>query len=160
MSQTLPARIACAYKFADRYVVHSQARTTAGLYVGCKPYLLLRPDCSDEEIGQAVNAALAGFKVSVPTPTNWKEFRQAWLAGLRAKSERQLQQTSVYCGISDYIDRIEFEPSHNGGTSGEGRGFAPSIDRKFALMASASPKQLGAALCRAFTLCSTIYDQA
>jgi len=160
MKPTLPTRIACAYKFADRYVVHSQARTTAGFYVACEPYLLLGLDCSDEELGKALNAALVRFKVSVPTPTDWKQFRQAWVAGLRAKSERQVQQTSVYCGISDYGDHLEFEPSHNGGTSGDTKGFAPLVDRKFSLPDDAPSERLGEALRRALTLCSTIYEPA
>jgi hypothetical protein len=158
MNPTLPDRIACAYKFADRYVVHSHARTTAGFYVACEPYLLLRIDCFDEELGQAVQTALCGFKVSVTTPTNWKEFRQQWVASLGAKSERQLQRASLYCGISDYGDHLEFEPSHNGGTSGDTRGFAPLGDRMLRLPGDTPSEQLGEAMRRAFALCSTIYE--
>jgi hypothetical protein len=150
-------KIASAYKFEDRIVLHSQARTPAWFYISCEPYLSLPNDANAEEIGRAAQSVLANFCAEIPQPTNLKDVTASFLQEIGVKSNKMLQESSVFCGINEQEGFIDFKPSHNGGTSGDAKGFQPIAVPKFSLPANSPPSELGAGLLRAFTLCTSVY---
>jgi hypothetical protein len=150
-------RIASAYRFSDRLVFHSQARTPAWFYIACEPYLTLSLAASVGEIGQAVKRALANFRPEIPQPTNLKQVTADFLLGIGVKTNKKLQETSVCCGINEKDSAIVFEPSHNGGTSGDTRGFQPITNAKIVISAKATDAEIGAALQKSISLCTTVY---
>jgi len=154
-----PNKIASAYKFSDRLVLHSFGQTPAGFYVACEPYLILPRDATAQDLGHAVQAAVARFCAEILQPTDWKQTTAAYVRGVGARSHRKLQETSVCCGIAECRDRIEFEPSHNGGTSGDTKGFQPIPDAKISISANSTPIEIGTALFEGFARCTTIYEQ-
>jgi hypothetical protein len=157
MKSPKPDRVAQAYKLPDRIVLHSQARAPSWLYVACEPYLTLSPNAPPDEIGRAVLTVLRDYRAEVPEPNNFKEVTAAFLRGVGAKSHKQLQQTSINCGILERPGRLDFEPTHNGGTSGDSKGFQPISGTRFGIALDASPAEIGAALLKGFDLCTTIY---
>ncbi len=155
-----PGKFASAYKFPDRIVVHSQARLPEWALIACEPFLTLPPNAVPEDVGRAVQTALAGFRPEIPNPGHLKEVTAAFVRGVGAKSHKQLQETSIHCGIVKLDDRLEFQPYHNGGMSGDTKGFRPISEAKFSLPANSSLAEIGAALHRCLALCTTIYDHA
>jgi len=153
-----PGKRASAYRFHDRIVVHSQARLPGWALIACEPYLTLPRDASAEDVGRAVQTALAGFRPEAPDPVDFKQITPAFVRGVGAKSNKQLQETSISCGISERDGRLEFQPNHNGGTSGDTKGFQPISGTQFSLPADSAPAEIGTALLRCFGLCTSIYD--
>jgi hypothetical protein len=151
-------KIASAYKFKDRLILYSQARTSAWFYISCEPYLTRSRDASTEEIGWALQTVVASFRAEIPQPTNLKDGTANFIRGIGAKSNKKIQEGSIYCGINEQDGIIHFEPSHNGGTSGDAKGFQPIIGAKYSLPLNASPSEIGAGLLKGFALCTTIYE--
>ena len=151
---------AAAYKFPDRIVLHSQGRLPEWALIACEPFLTLPRDASREDFGRAVQTVLAGFRAEIPDSPDLKNVTAAFVRGVGAKSHKQLQETSISCKIRELDGQLEFEPSHNGGTSGDTKGFRPVPGSQFSLPANSTPAEIGAALLRCFALCTTIYDDA
>jgi hypothetical protein len=157
MSRPQPDTIASGYSFLDRIVLHSLGQTPAGFYIACEPYVTLPREAPPEDIGRAVQTVLYGYQAEVPQPVDWKQFTAVFVRGLGAKSHKKVQESSMSCGISQRQGRLEFNPTHNGGTSGDGKGFQPIAGAHFSIPASAAPSEIGEALLRGFGLCTTIY---
>jgi hypothetical protein len=83
--------------------------------------------------------------------------RRAFVRGVGAKSHQQLQQTAVKCGIYVREERIEIEPTHNGGTRGDTKGFMPIMESLVTVARDASPEEVGAALIQGFDLCTSVF---
>src|SRR5262245_3011776 len=107
MSRPQPDRIAAAYRFADRIVLHSQGRTPAGFYIACEPYLTLPAHTPSEDVGRAVQTVLNGYQAEAPQPTDLKQVTAAFVRGLGAKSHKRLQESSISCDISQWEGRLE-----------------------------------------------------
>ena len=60
--------------------------------------------------------------------------------------------------LAPYLNGFEFEPTHNGGTAGDSKGFQPN-GCAFTIPLSSRSDELGAALRKAFSLCTTIYER-
>jgi hypothetical protein len=151
-------KFASAYRFPDRMVLHSHARLPGWAMIAYEPYITLPRDAAAEDIGRAVQTVLAGFRPEVPNPDDFKQVTAAFVRGVGARSNNQIQETSISCGISERDGRLEFQPDHNGGTSGDTKGFQPIPGAQFSLPANSAPAEIGAALLRCFAVCTTIYD--
>lgn len=152
-----PGKFASAYRFPDRIVLHSLAQMPSWIMITCEPYLALPRDAAAEEIGRAVHTVIAGFRPDAPDPADFKQVTADFVRGVGAKSHKQLQETAISCSIKELDGQLEFQPSHNGGTSGDTKGFQPISGAQFSLPANSSPADIGAALLRCFDLCTTIY---
>jgi hypothetical protein len=145
---------AAAYSFADRLVFHCELTTDFGSFA-IAPFQRLARDAAQEEIGCCVRVALDGCRTQPGMP-NVKESTKSFLAGVGVKSIAQLQRSALYVGILQ-SDAIEFYPTHNGGTAGDKKGFQPLAGEPLRVSVSASAGEIGDALMRAFSLCTTIY---
>jgi hypothetical protein len=155
-----PGKFASAYRFPDRIVLHSLARLPGWAMIACEPYLTLPRDAAAEDVGRAVQTVLAGFRPETPDPDDFKQVTAAFVRGVGARSHKQLQETSISCGIAERDGRVEFQPHHNGGTSGDTKGFQPIAGAQFSLPTDSAPAEIGTALLRCFALCTTIYDHS
>jgi hypothetical protein len=160
MKRTQPNTTASAYRFADRIVLHSQGRTPSWIYVACEPYVTLSPGAAAEEVGRAVRSVLDGYRADAPQPTDWKQVTAGFVRGLGTKSNKQIQQDSICCGIREQEGQLVFGPTHNGGTSGDAKGFQPIKRAQVAIRTDAPDSEIGAALLRGFDLCTTVYASA
>lgn len=158
MKKSPPAgKMASAYRFPDRMVLHSQARLPGWALAACEPYLTLPRDAVAEDVGRAVQTVIAGFRAEAPQPDDFKQVTAAFVRGVGARSHKQLQESSISCSIMERDGRLEFQPYHNGGTSGDTKGFQPISGAQFSLAADSAPAEIGATLVRCFALCTTIY---
>ena len=154
-----PGKFAGAYRFSDRTVLHSQGRLPGWTMIACDPYITLPRDAAAEDVGRAVQSVVAGFRPQVPDPADFKQVTAAFVRGVGARSNKQLQESSIACNLSERNAQLEFEPCHNGGTSGDTKGFQPIPGARFSLSANSTPAEIGAALDRCFALCTSIYDE-
>jgi len=155
-----PGKFASAYRFPDRMLLHSKARMPGWALIACEPYLTIPRDAAAEDVGRAVQIALAGYRAEVPDSSDLKRVTAAFVRGIGAKSHRRLQESSISCSIRELDGRLEFHPYHNGGTSGDTKGFQPISGAQFSLAADSAPAEIGIALVRCFALCTTIYEHA
>jgi hypothetical protein len=131
----------------------------AGFYVACDPYLTISLDAANDDLGRAVRASLEGYRSEIARPSDWKQLRVSFVEGLGAKSHRQLQQYAINCRIVEWERELEFQPTHNGGTKGDSKGFQPISGTSFMVAAGATAAEIGTALVRGFDLCTTTYGQ-
>src|ERR1051325_6643218 len=96
-----PGKYASAYRFDDRMVLHSLARLPEWALIASEPYLTLPRDAATEEIGRAVQTVLAAFRAQAPEPGDFKQVTAAFVRGIGAKSHKQLQESSICCGLSE-----------------------------------------------------------
>ena len=85
MKMSQSDRVASAYRFPDRIVLHSLGRSPAGFYIACDPYVTLPRNAPSENIGRAINVALDGYRAEVPQPTDFKELTTSFIRGIEAK---------------------------------------------------------------------------
>jgi hypothetical protein len=158
MNNSPPKKSASGYRFTDRLVLHSRAQTPAGFYIACEPYLTLPRDATAEEVGRAVQSVLNGFRADIPQPSNFKQNTADFIRGVGAKSQKKLQESSIFCSIREQDGKLEFIPYHNGGTSGDSQGFQPIAGAKILLASDSALNEIGIALFKSFALCTTIYE--
>ena len=148
-------KYATAYLFPDRLIVHSLTHTDFGLFA-CEPFQRLDRDVSPEEIARCIGSSLDAFRTQRDMP-NAKELRKSFLAGMGVKSNAQLQRTAICVGISQGAG-LEFEPTHNGGTTGDSKGFQPIPGLEpLRVSIDSLPAEIGAVLLKAFSLCTSVY---
>ncbi len=107
-----------------------------------------------------MRSVLDGYRPDIAQPTDWKQVTATFVRGLGAKSNKQLQQSSICCGIREQEGELVFEPTHNGGTSGDAKGFQPIKETHVSVRGDAPTSEIGTALLRGFHLCTTIYESA
>jgi hypothetical protein len=146
------------YLFPGRPEFVPFGRTPAGFLVQCVPCIRVELSASDESLGRALLQVLDAFIPNRAVPESYSTERKEHLRGIGVRSERELQQQALYCSVYRDIDGFRFEPTHNGGTKGDSKGFAPVSD-SITNAPSSTADELGAALCRAFALCTIIYDR-
>jgi hypothetical protein len=145
---------ATAYLKNGKVIIHAQARSTAGVYLAAMPVRRLPLEAGGDALGRALRDALDAYQAEVPHPTTWRDFGADVLKASGVRSWRALQVGTACCTISRNSAHIMISPSHNGGTSGDGRGFQPAPSADVALEASATPDRVGAALLEAFSRCT------
>ena len=154
----MKSKHASAFLFPQDIRFHSQLHTPYGLFA-CEPYQRVDRSAPPEVIAAAVRAALehAREQREMP-PGSGKDFMKAYLAGMGVRSNAELQRKSRNVGIQQAAD-LEFHPTRNGGTSGDGKGFQPipGVDA-VRVAINAAPADVAAALLRAFELSTSIYD--
>jgi hypothetical protein len=150
----LDRKYASAYQFTDRVVIHPQIHTPYGLF-SSEPYQQLVPNASPEEIGRCVVDALRASKSQEEMPGG-KDFAKQYLKSMGVKSNAELQRAAKYqVHIAEQSQNIELHPRHNGGASGDTKGYRPIPGLSpLTVTVAAPPAEIGAALLKAFSLCT------
>jgi hypothetical protein len=144
---------AAIYQLKDRILVHPWQQTDMGLGIASEPYLALPIEAAAAKLGTSVLDALGGSGRTVPQPTVWKGLAAARLKAAGVKSERAFHDGARYVRVERTDGGFLIEPSRNGGTKGDAKGFEPLPDRAIALDAGASTDDLGKAVRKGLDSC-------
>ena len=137
---------ASIYKLKDRFLIHADSRTTAGVWIACEPFLPL-PLASDAScVGDAALSALARSSDAVPHPTEWHNAAVQRLTAAGVRSERTFQSCATLVTITRDDSGYCLEPHYTADTSGNGKGFHPRPDSRRSISLDCEVRSIGAAL--------------
>jgi hypothetical protein len=124
----------------------------AGFWVATGRITVLDIGTPDDELGNAVLAALASCRVEVPVPPRDVALDRALIAAMGVRSRRAAMDGTRACIVSREAagGEVTIEPQRNGGTTGEGRGYTPVPEAGVRLPSACTAGQVGAALRVAF----------
>lgn len=154
---------AASYASADGYVDNnhvilvSNGRLPTGLMHNYSVSVVLPLPVTDELLGISILKALDQYLPVYELPEDHKKRRQTMLKTMGYRSERQLQEQTILCSIERTEKGIEFTPTHNGGTSGDSRGFQ-WIKPTILVPEQAVVAEFGKAFRSTLNASSTIYD--
>jgi hypothetical protein len=134
-----PSALVHVFRRPDRILVQPFDRTvwtTAGFWVASGPIVTVPLTEPPVAIGQWVLEALTRSRVEVPVPERGAELEKPLQKAAGVRSGRAFMDGTRLCAISREAGRVRVEPYHNGGNSGEGRGFTPLGDGSAILLDS------------------------
>jgi hypothetical protein len=136
---------AAVYELKDRILVHSWQQTTAGLGIASEPYIGLPRDAGPEALGNSILSALKKSGQTVPHPTTWKGLDKPRLEAAGVKSEKAFQTGARSVSV-ERGQAFRLEPSRNGGSEGDTKGFEPLPDLSMSLPLSSTATEIGQAI--------------
>ena len=142
------------YQLKDRVLIHPWQQTTMGLGIASEPYVSLPLDADARALGDSVLNALSLSGRTVPHPTSWKGLGTARLNAAGVKSEKAFQQGARSLSAERGAQGFRIEPSRNGGTKGDLKGFEPLPELSLSLPLTSSAETLGAAIRACFEKCA------
>jgi hypothetical protein len=142
------------YKLPDRVLVCPLSTTDTGLLVASDPHFVIPSDASQEALGKFVIDALAVAGKTIPHPTDWKALSTIRLQAAGVKSEVVFQRRARLVTVEADNESLAIEPSHNGGTKGDTKGFYGKSENRFHIPRPAPPNELGAWIHAAFLQCT------
>lgn len=145
---------AAVYELKDRVLIHPWQRTTAGLSMASEPYVSLPLDVDAKSLGTSVLHALEASGRTVPHPTSWRGLEAARLKAAGVKSERAFQLNARSVSVDRAGDSLRIEPSRNGGTRGDTKGFAPLPELSTSLPLNSSVEAIGTAVRASLERCA------
>jgi len=110
-------------------------------------------EVDNEQLGKSILDELGESGRTVPHPTVWKGQDASRLTAAGVRSERAFQDGARYVRVERTQGGFLIEPSRNGGTKGDAKGFEPLTDRAIALDAGASTDDLGKAIRKGLDSC-------
>jgi hypothetical protein len=144
---------AAVHQLKDRILVHPWQRTDMGVGIAAEPYVAIPLEADTEQLGKSILDALGESGRTVPHPTVWKGQDASRLKAAGVKSERAFQDGARYVRVERTQAGFLIEPSRNGGTKGDAKGFEPLPDHAIALDSGASAADLGEAIRRGLGSC-------
>jgi hypothetical protein len=145
---------AAVYQLKDRVLIHPWQQTTMGLSIASEPYVSLPLDADAAALGDSLLTALSLSGRTVPHPTSWKRLGAARLSAAGVKSERAFQLGTRSLMAQREAQGVRLEPSRNGGTKGDAKGFAPLPEFSMSLPLTSSARTLGTAVRACFERCA------
>lgn len=147
-------RHASIYQLPDRILVNPSCLTEAGFLLAAEPYVVFSLEASNEAIGRAVLDALSSSEKVLPTPTDWKAYSAIRHKAAGVKSEITFQLKAKLVSVEASADGISFEPTHNGGTKGDEKGFHGKRELRVRIPSSSEPQEIGSQLLLALRKCT------
>ena len=148
--------MAGALQRPEATLVYAEAELAGGGHLSEPPVFRLAPAASPEELGDAVQGALAAYRTAVPRPDHgeWGEAGKPFLKAAGFRSWRSLHRDAKMSWITQNPDgSYVFTILKNGGSRGDRKGFQPFGVPDQKLRADASTAELGLALLGALDLC-------
>lgn len=142
------------YQLSDRVLIHPWQQTSAGLGIASEPYVSLPPDAEPGALGRSVLAALSQAGRTLPHPLSWKGLDAPRLKAAGVRSERDFQAQARYVCVARTDKALRVEPTRNGGSKGDAKGFAPLPALGVTLPLDSLPEALGLAVRDALTKCT------
>lgn len=146
---------ACLYRLPNRVLVHPMCRAETGLLLAGEPYLTMPTLDDDETLASAVVRALEHAGRLIPHPTDWKAFSAPMLAAAGVSSMLALHRKASLVHVHQLEDGLSVEPTHNGGTKGDTKGFCPVDNANTKLPRDCTAHQLAEAIRQAFSRCTS-----
>src|SRR5262245_25893904 len=104
-------------------VVHSQHRTTDGVWIAGAPVSRVHRDELAIALVEAVRDAISKSRDGIAHPTDWKRVIAPVLDVAHVRSWAALARGSRLCEVEDSIHGMTVVPTRNGGATGDDRGF-------------------------------------
>ena len=136
---------AAVYELKDRILIHPWQQTTTGLGIASEPYASLPLDAGPEALGNSVLSALSKSGQTVPHPTVWKGLDKPRLEAAGVKSEKAFQSGARSIRV-ERGQAFRLEPSRNGGSKGDTKGFEPLPELSMSLPLSSTAAALDQAI--------------
>jgi hypothetical protein len=136
---------AAVYQLKDRMFVHPWQQTTAGLGIASEPYVSLPLDARPDSLGNLVLSALSKSGQTVPHPTIWRGLDKPRLEAAGVKSEKAFQTGARSVSV-ERGQAFRLEPSRNGGSKGDTKGFEPLPDLSMSLPLGSTATEIGQAI--------------
>jgi hypothetical protein len=133
--------------------VHSQHRTTAGVWVASAPAFRVHREELATVLVKTVRVAVSSSEDGIPHPSEWKGVGAPVLEVARVRSWTALQRASCLCGVEATEEGLIVVPTRNGGVTGGDRGFHHLRNLAIRVTDSDSGDDLLQALLRAEKLC-------
>jgi hypothetical protein len=141
---------AVIYRRHDGFYIHSESKTTAGVWMASEPFLKVELNASAVEKGKALLEALNASKESVPHPADWDKVFQPMLDLARVDDWSSFMRRAGCVTADAESDQIIFVPHRN---VGENEGHVPKRDQMVELPINSSFEYVGASLDRAMASC-------
>jgi len=136
------------YQLKDRIFIHPWQLTETGLGMGTDPYVSLPFEVEPVDLGKAALDALKQSGRTIPHPTEWKAQGAARLKAAGVKTEKAFQTKASYVCLELRGGQILVDPSRNGGTKGDSKGFEAIAGFTIPVEADAPAVDLGNAICK------------
>ena len=149
-------KIINAYTFPDRLLVHPMAKTSTGLWFAIEPYVTLERNGSMIKLGEVILSILDIPAEVVERPDDWAALNKARYKAAGVSSERFFQKQAKLVEVSLKDELIYFEPTHNGGSAGDNKGFMPLKTLIKPLPKESSAQEIGKKLLLAFDYCTSV----
>lgn len=123
-----PDALANIYLRAGRLFIQGYDRTpvrTAGFWAANGAVTALDATADAVTVGQAVIDTLAQSRLEIPVPEKGAKLDAPLRKAAGVTSERALVAGARVCTVHRYQGEVTVQPTHNGGTSGDARGFSP-----------------------------------
>jgi len=125
-----------------------------GLGIASEPYLSLPLTIDSDKLGEAVLAALTHSGRVVPHPVSAKGLAAPRLSAAGVKSERAFQTGTRSLSIERTKKSFRIEPSRNGGSKGDAKGFHPLPELSTFLDCDSDATIIGRAVRACFGRCA------
>ncbi|HEX5829764.1 MAG TPA: hypothetical protein VFY16_02210 [Gemmatimonadaceae bacterium] len=120
--------LASVFLREGRLFIQASDRTmmrTAGFWVAAGPVETLPRSAGPARVGQAVLDALARSRVEVPVPERGADLEAPLRRAAGVRSRKALMAGSRACAVNREGGVLRVDAYHNGGTTGEARGYRP-----------------------------------
>ena len=144
-------RHAAVYRRRDKLILHPDGRTTAGVFIGIDPFIVLPSSSSASVIGATLRNVLAGSKEGLrhPQPHEWDAVAAPLYATAGVKSWGAFARGAVLANVEGHEDVIRVLPQENRGARD---GFQPLGLPVIEVPAAATDHELGEAVLKALDL--------
>ncbi len=144
-------RHAAVYRRRDKFIVHPDGKTTAGVYIAIEPFIVLPASADAAAIGSALRRALAAFKDGLrhPLPHEWDALAMPLYAAAGVKSWGVFARGADLTHVEGYDDVIRLLPQENRGAR---NGFQPMGLPVLEVPPTISDHELGSAVLNALDL--------
>ncbi|MEZ2442813.1 contact-dependent growth inhibition system immunity protein [Chitinophaga sp. RCC_12] len=143
-------RSAAIFKFADRYVIHSDSTSVHGFGIASDPYITLSLVSAMEDIVKSLLFAMNASKINVIVDVRSKTFLKEHLKFMGLKNRNELYTNSICCSVYEKDNKIVLMASNNMGLSG---GFTYPSEKKVEIASIASIEEICSALVEALSRC-------
>jgi hypothetical protein len=128
------------YRTTEFYIVHPWSKVSTGGSVATQPYLTLPLSVSDENLGEAILAALGAAKVDLALPSDWNALQKSLRNAAGVKSWAAFMEGSRAIFIEDDGSSLTFVPEKSTGSRG---GFQESDAEGFSLPIGSAEEDIG-----------------
>jgi hypothetical protein len=142
-------KAATVFKRGDVFYVHSESKTTEGVWIATPPFTEIRAEATASAKGDAVRDALDASKESVPHPTSHGGVVDRLLELAGVKSWAVFASNSACVTVEFDGEQLRLIPNRNFGPTGA---FEPILANAANVRPQATPDELWTAIEERFTL--------
>ena len=138
-------RHAAVYRRSNKLILHPDGKTTAGVFIGIEPFIVLPASSGAATVGAALRSALAASRQGLrhPQPQEWDAVASPLYAAAGVKSWGNFVRGTDLANVEYVDDVIRFLPQENRGARD---GFQPMGLPVIEVPATATDDEIGSAV--------------